>query len=153
EAGASVGCVLQRSAGYTVKQAIPWPVKFGIKLLLGAARIDYRVLKRTGLVEHGRMEDADFAREILDLHVLGPCRQLGCTPAGMLLEIGPGDSVATGVLGRAAGFDVVTLVDAGPFADLRPAALTRLFASLGATPPELAADATPQAVLDQLRRL
>lgn len=137
--------------GALLKQSIPWPIKFGIKLMLGAARVDYRLLKRAGIVEHGRMEHADFSTEIFDLHVKGPSRECNVPPAGTLLELGPGDSVATGVLGRAAGFAAVELVDAGCFADLRPEALTRLFTSLGAEPPRLEKQASPAEILAQLR--
>jgi hypothetical protein len=62
-------------------------------------------------------------------------------PVGTLLELGPGDSVATGFLGRAVGFERVILVDVGAFADLRPASLTALRDSLaraGITVPETA---------------
>jgi hypothetical protein len=121
-----------------IKQRIPWPIKFAVKLLLGAARVDYRRLKRAGVVEHGRMEDAGFASDIFEQHVGVPMRARGLAAGGRLLEIGPGDSVATGVLGRAFGFDAVTLIDAGRFADLAPGALRRLFAALGAAAPALA---------------
>jgi hypothetical protein len=135
-----------------VKQSLPWPLKFALKLVFGASHVSYRVLKRAHLVEHGRMEDASFARRVFENHVLAPTRERNVRPAGTLLELGPGDSVATGVLGRAAGFATVELVDAGPFADLQPAAIARLFASLGAEPLALSPDAAPVVVLESLRK-
>jgi hypothetical protein len=134
-----------------LKQRIPWPAKFGAKLLFGALRIDYRTLKRARIVEHGRMEDAAFAREIFEQHVGAPYRDYGGAPAGTLLELGPGDSVATGFLGRAAGFDAVELVDAGRFADLSAPALETLCKSLAAEPLGLAADAPTDVALARLR--
>jgi hypothetical protein len=135
-----------------VKQSLPWQLKFALKLAFGASHVSYRVLKRAHLVEHGRMEDASFARRVFENHVLAPTREQHMRPAGTLLEIGPGDSVATGVLGRAAGFATVELVDVGPFADLHPAALGRLFTSLGAEPLALLPNAPPLVVIETLRQ-
>lgn len=134
-----------------LKQRLPWQIKFAAKLLFGALRIEYRTLKRVHLVEHGRMEEAGFARDIFEQHVMGPCREAGITPHGTLLELGPGDSIATGVLGIQAGFAAVELVDAGAFADLTPRALEALFASLGARSPDLAVEARPEQVRARLR--
>src|SRR5271156_1801622 len=99
-----------------MKRLLPWPVKFATKLVLGAAGVDYKRLKRAGVVEFGRMENARFASEIFHLHVLAPLQEWQVAPGGTLLELGPGDSVATGILGRAAGFSAVELIDAGSFA-------------------------------------
>jgi hypothetical protein len=134
-----------------MKRLLPWPIKFVTKLALGAVGVEYKVLKRAGVLEYGRMEDAQFATEIFNLHVLAPLRELHVTPAGTLLELGPGDSVATGILGRAAGFSAVELIDAGSFADLRPLALERLLASLGAEPLGLPQAATEAQVVARLR--
>ena len=133
-----------------MKQSIPWPIKFSMKLLLGAARVDYRLLKRARIVEHGRMEDAEFSTDIFTRHVLGPCKQFALAPSGLLLELGPGDSVATGIHARTAGFAAAELVDVGCFADLRPASLRRLFSSLGADCPPIPADGPPPQVIAQL---
>jgi hypothetical protein len=133
-----------------MKQTIPWPIKFSIKLVLGAARVDYRLLKRAHIVEHGRMEDADFSTEIFTRHVLEPGREFAVAPGGLLLELGPGDSVATAIHARAAGFSAAEMVDVGSFADLRPAALRQLFSALGAECPQIADDATPAQVIEIL---
>jgi hypothetical protein len=135
-----------------LKQRIPWPLKFCMKLLFGAAGVRYRVLKRAGVVEHGRMEQADFARSVFDQHVTTALRSLNTTPSGTLLELGPGDSVATGAIGRAAGFAQVMLIDAGRFADLRPDSLERLMGSLGAQPLGLRPGASAAEVLARLRQ-
>jgi hypothetical protein len=47
-----------------MKQSIPWPLKVGAKLAFGLLHVNYRSLKKLGLVEHGRMEDAAFARSV-----------------------------------------------------------------------------------------
>jgi len=136
-----------------VKGRIPWPLKVLIKLGLGVARVDYPRLKRLGIVEFGRMEDPAFARAVFDLHVLGPMREFGLPAHGALLELGPGDSVATGALGRRAGFTEVQLLDAGAFADLRAASVKRLFASLGVDAPALPEEASRAPLLAALDEL
>ena len=134
-----------------MKRNIPWPIKVGLKLAFGAAHVHYGLLKRLRIVEFGRMEDESFANEIFELHVRSPLRDAHTSPAGTLLELGPGDSIATGILGRAAGFPSVTLVDIGWFADLRPSAVNALYASLD--PKKLAVDptSTREQVQEQLR--
>jgi hypothetical protein len=111
-----------------MKKGIPWPFKVAAKLAFGALHVNYHALKRRGLVEHGKMEQQDFARSVFRRHVTEPMR--GASARGCLLELGPGDSVATGFLARAAGFDSARLVDAGPFATLEPAHLEQLASAL-----------------------
>jgi hypothetical protein len=111
-----------------MKQGIPWPFKVAMKLAFGALHVNYQALKKRGLVEHGKMEQQDFARSVFRRHVTDV---LDSAPArGCLLEIGPGDSIATGFLARAAGFDSAWLVDAGAFAEIDAARLNRLASAL-----------------------
>jgi len=133
-----------------MKQRIPWPIKFAIKVAIGITGVDYKLLKRARIVEHGRMEDAGFSVEVFNRHVAAPRRDLLLGCAGVLLELGPGDSIATGVLGRVAGFSEVVLIDAGCFADIKPEAINRLFVSLGDHAHSVKADADPRTVTAQL---
>ena len=55
--------------------------------------------------------------------------------------------------GRSAGFAAVELIDAGPFADLQPAAMRRLFTSLGAEPAVVQRNCPPADVLQGLGQL
>ena len=133
-----------------MKQLVPWPIKFAIKALIGITGIDYKVLKRAHIVEHGRMEDAGFSGEVFNRHVTNPGGGVRPMLGGTLLELGPGDSIATGILGRSAGFSEVILIDAGCFADIRPEAINRLFVSLGDRSHRIQHNADPQAVIAQL---
>src|SRR6185437_15020395 len=126
-----------RPGSRQMKESIPWPVKFGTKLLLGAVRVDYRYLKRARIIEHGRMEETVFSRTVFNRHVITPLAARHRMPNGLLLELGPGDSVATGFLGRASGFAAVALVDTGVYADLRPSAVNRANNELQAGMPTL----------------
>jgi hypothetical protein len=114
--------------GCGMKKGIPWPFKVATKLAFGALRVNYQALKKRGLVEHGKMEQQDFARSVYRRHVTEVMQ--GSRARGCLLELGPGDSVATGFLARAAGFDSAWLVDAGPFATMEPAHLDQLASAL-----------------------
>jgi hypothetical protein len=116
-----------------MKTAIPWPFKVAMKVAFGALHVNYHALKKRGLVEHGKMEQEAFARSVFQRHVIEVLD--GAAPAGCLLEIGPGDSVATGFLARSAGFESAWLVDAGPFAEIAAVRVGRLAAVLA---PELA---------------
>lgn len=136
-----------------MKESIPWPVKFGAKLLLGAARVDYRYLKRARIIEHGRMEEAGFSRAVFNRHVITPLAERHRVPNGLLLELGPGDSVTTGFLGRASGFAAVALVDTGVYADLRPCAVNQANNELQAGMPVLPEHSSAAEVLACLSRV
>jgi hypothetical protein len=136
-----------------MKRSVPWPIKFGAKLLLGAARLDYRVLKRTHIVEHGKMEDAEFSARVFNRHVVAPLLARGLVAEGALVELGPGDSVASGLLGRAFGFSRVALVDTSAYADLRPCVVNRLNIELNTALPMVVPDASTSEVLEYLSDL
>lgn len=111
-----------------MKGGIPWPFKVAAKLVFGALHVDYQALKKHGLVEHGKMEQQGFARSVFQRHVSEVLH--GMRAHGCLLELGPGDSVATGFLARVAGFESAWLVDAGPFATMDPVHLDQLASEL-----------------------
>ena len=46
------------------KKLIPWQLKVITKLLFGILKIDYKLLKKAKLVEHGKMENHEFAKNI-----------------------------------------------------------------------------------------
>lgn len=134
-----------------MKKGIPWPFKVAMKLAFGALHVNYQALKKRGLVEHGKMDQQGFARSVFQRHVT---EVLGGAPArGCLLEIGPGDSVATGFLARVAGFDSAWLVDAGAFAQIDAVHLDRLASTLAPGLARFDAAATRAQCLEQLAAL
>jgi hypothetical protein len=133
-----------------MKQRIPWPFKVAMKLAFGVLHVDYRWLKKRGLVEHGRMEEEGFARSIFQRHVTDALG--GAAPRGCLVEIGPGDSIATGFLARAAGFDSALLVDAGEFAALDPERLDHQRVALAPMLAPFEISATRAQVVERLAR-
>jgi SAM-dependent methyltransferase len=75
----------------------------------------YLVWKRLGLFKHGRMENPDYAVGVFRKHL--DRVQFARKEGGFVaLELGPGDSVASGIVARACGAERSYLVDAGRFA-------------------------------------
>ena len=99
---------------------IPWWGKMGAKLILSRLPLGYDAWQRLGLFRHGRMDAREYAVSVFNGHV---------ERAGMadrllnktVLELGPGDSIASAVIAAAKGAKVI-LVDRGDFArhDLGP---------------------------------
>jgi Methyltransferase domain len=93
---------------------IPWWMKIGAKIVLSRLPISYSVWRRMSLFKHGSMDDPASAIEIFHMHM----RNAGLASlAGLrVLELGPGDSVASAVIAHAYGAAEVCLVDVGAFA-------------------------------------
>ena len=91
-----------------------WRLKIGLKILLSRMPWDYAAWQRLGLFRHGRMDQSAYALGVLNRHVeaAGLVGDLG---GKTVLELGPGDSIATAVAVWAMGGRAI-LVDAGPFA-------------------------------------
>lgn len=123
-----------------IKQFVPWWARIGTKVLLSRARIDYSRWRQWGLFVHGQMDRPSYALDVVQSHLARvgwpDCR--GKT----VLELGPGDSLATALIARALGAERVYLIDAGDFAPYEPAAcvaLQRYLESRGLRPPDLSA--------------
>ena len=98
----------------TFKSRLPWWLKIGAKLVLSRLPAAYGLWQRLGLFRHGYMDTARYAMDVFSSHV----QRAGLTGrlAGKtVLELGPGDSVATALVAKALGARAI-LVDAGPFA-------------------------------------
>ena len=91
----------------------PWWVRIAVKSLLARLPLSDDVWRRFGVFRHGAMDDVGYAARILESHR----RRAGVAALDgrTILELGPGDSVASAVIARAHGARAV-LVDAGPFA-------------------------------------
>lgn len=93
---------------------IPWWAKIGAKIALARAPVPYSAWRRIGIFRHGAMIDPAYSRGIFEQYI-GAIRVHGGTLRS-ILELGPGDSVATAIWAAAAGIAQTTLVDAGRFA-------------------------------------
>jgi SAM-dependent methyltransferase len=84
--------------------------------------VDYSFWRRFTLCRHGSMDEVEYALATTRKHlaVLTPSQLRGAS----VLELGPGDSVASGLVGHAHGVEHTVLIDTGFFAR-RDAAIYR----------------------------
>ncbi len=92
-----------------------WALKIAAKMILSRLPIPYTFWKSIGLFRHGRMDRAEYALKIFRLHA-GRAYPSGLPRDAVVLELGPGDSVASAVIAAAHGAGKTWLVDAGDFA-------------------------------------
>lgn len=120
----------------SLKKMVPWWTKMAGKIVLSRMPADYRVWERVGLFVHGAMDRPDYAWRVVSEHVArAGWKDL---QGRVVVELGPGDSLATAVIAKALGAREVWLVDAGAFARTDLAPYVRLAAALrekGLTPP------------------
>jgi hypothetical protein len=132
-----------RSRLQRLKDGVPWYAKIAAKIVLARLPVSYDFWRRFSLFRHGAMDQPEVASVTLR-HVLAAAG-LGPRTEGLsLLELGPGDSLGTVLVGRALGARAVTLVDVGPFAvrDMaRYRALATHLAREGLTTPPLGENA------------
>lgn len=128
--------------------AAPWWLKMGAKIVLARLPVSYSRWRALGAFRHGAMLDVDYAIHVFERHF----QQIaGTLPRGAtILELGPGDSLATAVIAAAHGVGRTWLVDAGAFASAEVApynALARRLTELGHTVP-----GAPYARVDEMLR-
>lgn len=103
-----------------MRVGLTWWGKIGAKLLLSRMPFGYTIWQRLGIFRHGEMDRGDYAVRTFISHVekTGPRAQLS---GKTILELGPGDSVATALIAAAHGARAI-LVDMGTYArmDLQP---------------------------------
>ena len=98
-----------------LKDKIPWPIKIISKLILARIPVEYSLWKRIDLFRHGRMEDPQYAYNVFKTHfdrVDFAKKKRGF----VALELGPGDSLSSGIIAKAFGASKTYLVDVGAFA-------------------------------------
>lgn len=128
--------------------ALPWWAKIGAKVVLSRLQIGYRFWQQLGLFRHGSMDTAEYANDVFDWHVKHA--GLGNLKGKTILEIGPGDSIASAVIAYSLGARAI-LVDSGAYAteNIRPyLVLCDLLRTRGLTPPELSAACTLKDALE-----
>lgn len=121
-----------------LKDRLPWWTRIVAKIVLSRLPARYAVWQRLGLFRHGKMDEAGYASDVFDRHVAFAGMQ-GALRGKTILELGPGDSVATAIIAAAHGARAV-LVDAGRFAsqDLRVyEGLVRRLKARQLNPPEI----------------
>ncbi|MBS0425524.1 MAG: class I SAM-dependent methyltransferase [Proteobacteria bacterium] len=98
-----------------IKSSLPWWFKVGAKLILSRMPMTYGFWQGVGLFRHGYMDTASYALGVFDEHI----KRAGLDKVGLdgkiLLEIGPGDSIATAIIAYAYGAKAI-LVDFDSYA-------------------------------------
>lgn len=127
---------------------IPWWCKIIAKVVLSRLPFGYGFWQRLGLFRHGNMDTSKYAIDVFDSHV----ERAGLTgrlTGKAILELGPGDSIATAIIAIAHDASAI-LVDTGAFVrtDIGPyLELQRVLAEKGCMPPDLAGCRTIQDIL------
>ena len=93
-----------------------WALKILAKLLLARLPVPYAYWKSVGVFRHGRMDSVDYPLRIFSLHT-DRAYPHGLPREATILELGPGDSIASAVIGAAYGAKHIYLVDVGDFAN------------------------------------
>jgi hypothetical protein len=97
----------------TIRKNVPWFVKFLIKIVRGSLPIPYDVFARFGLFRHGKMDNTDYAIATFESH-FPDASEIPKTPF-VFLEIGPGDSLASGIIANSKGAKTSYLIDSGDY--------------------------------------
>jgi SAM-dependent methyltransferase len=96
---------------------LPWWAKLGAKLFLARLPVPYGLWRRVGLFRHGEMNVPILAVKTFDAYYQRAASHATLKPGFRSLELGPGDSVLSGLVARAYGASHAWLVDSGAFAD------------------------------------
>jgi SAM-dependent methyltransferase len=99
---------------------IPWWSKIGAKIILSRLPFGYKIWQDLGLFRHGLMDSSAYSVSVFGSHIAraGRTERLA---GRTILELGPGDSIATAILAKAYRARAI-LVDSGSYArqDIRP---------------------------------
>lgn len=136
-----------------IKKGAPWWVKIGAKIVLARLPISYRFWQSVGLFRHGFMDAANYALNVFDTHVARAGLRYEDLKGKTVLEIGPGDSVATAIIACAYGAESI-LIDSGPWAKdsaLSYVGLVRLLSERGLDVPQISGDENLVDILNKFR--
>lgn len=122
----------------SLKALAPWWIKIGAKVMLSRLPARYRLWQRLNLFVHGDMQHPEYAARVVREHMerAGWCNFDNRT----VLELGPGDSLASAVIAAALGARQAILVDSGAYAthDMKKyRALVAHLAEAGLRPPDI----------------
>jgi len=132
----------------TLKALVPWWAKISAKVALSRVRIDQSWWQKHGLFVHGAMHEPNYAFRVVRSHL----DRVGWTTleGKVVLELGPGDSLATAVIASALGAQRTYVSDMGAFAhaDVKSyLALQTFLEETGLRPPDLSGCETVDQVL------
>lgn len=123
----------------SLKRIIPWPAKIIAKIIFSRLPVGYRIWQSIGLFRHGKMDSALYALNVFKSHINKAKLQKNDISGKVILEIGPGDSIATIIIAYSLGARAI-LVDAGRFVSEDISSyqqLCKLLQNEGLTTPDL----------------
>lgn len=121
-----------------LRRNVPWWARIAAKIVMARLPVPYRFWKRLRLFEHGTMDRPAIALSTLLEHA----RTAGLIDTSQapprfvkredfaMLEIGPGDSMASGIAAHALGARRTVLIDAGDYATREPSHYDAILAHL-----------------------
>lgn len=94
-----------------IRAIIPWWAKFYLKIIFTHLPV-YKFLALINLSKHGLMDSSSYAKGVFISHA---GEGLADKTGKILLELGCGDSLASGIIGYYRGFNGAFLVDSGNY--------------------------------------
>ena len=95
-----------------IKKILPWWLKIISKIILSRLPINYNFWQSIGLFRHGKMDVSDYALDVFKSHLNKS--EITTLKDKTVLEIGPGDSIATAIIAHSYGAQSI-LVDVGRY--------------------------------------
>lgn len=140
--------------GNVLRERLPWWLRMAGKMALARLPVPYGLWRAIGVFRHGDMHDPEHALAVFQAH-LGRIEGRHTLPQDFVcLELGPGDSLLSGMVARAFGASKVYMVDAGDYVvrDVEPyRRLAKLLGDLGKPMPEVETAARFEEVLEICR--
>lgn len=105
-----------------MKRYLPWWFRIGAKLVLARLPVPYQWWRMLDVFRHGDMHDPSHACSVFEAHFKRAVAKKALPKQFTCLELGPGDSLLSGLVARAFGASRVYMVDAGNYAvrDIAP---------------------------------
>ena len=87
-----------------------WSLKILLKIIFSRLHIPYSFWKLIGFFKHGKMDSCEYSTKIFNLH-FNRAFPKNLPSNFNILELGPGDSIASAIIGFAYGASCIYLVD------------------------------------------
>ena len=132
-----------------MKRHLPWWSQITVRLVFSKLPVSYNTWRKLGVFKHGFMDSSKYANSVFENHMARAGLQREHLRDTTILEIGPGDSVATAIIAKCHGAKAI-LLDAGHFAqdDIKAyIELCEYLRKLGLEPPDLSSASTLEDVL------
>ena len=100
-----------------IKNRVPWQMKLIVKVLFSRFPLEYSFWRKMRLFKHGRMEQPEYAFNVVKRHFAQFVRRREGDEC-VVLELGPGDSLFSAIIASAFGASSTYLIDVAHFASL-----------------------------------